>query len=289
VQLGVLILPEHRWTDAAPMWRHAQDLGFDHAWTYDHIAWRSLRESPWFAAIPTLTAAALATSTIRLGTLVASPNFRHPVSFARELIALDDISAGRITVGMGSGGEGWDATILGQQAWSPGERADRFDEFMDLLDQVLVGPMTTATGRYYSADGAPNHPGCVQRPRVPFAIAATGPRGIRLAVEHAAIWVTNGARTHEGPPLPADQGAEVVREQMQRVDDACQAVGRDPASLRRLVLTGSRLDAGMESRASFHDTKAAYEEIGITDLVVHWPRPSEPYAGDPAVLEHLVD
>ncbi|MGH9273853.1 MAG: LLM class flavin-dependent oxidoreductase, partial [Acidimicrobiales bacterium] len=227
MQLGVLILPEHPWADAAPMWRHAEALGFDHAWTYDHIAWRSLRESPWFAAVPTLTAAALTTSTIRLGTLVASPNFRHPVSFARELITLDDISAGRVTVGLGSGADGWDATILGQDAWSPVERADRFDEFVRLLDQVLVGPMTSSTGRHYSADGAPNHPGCVQQPRVPFAIAATGRRGIRLAVELADIWVTNGDRAHVGPPLPVAQGVAVVREQMQRVDATCAAAGRD--------------------------------------------------------------
>ena len=289
MQLGVLILPEHRWADAEPLWQLAEELGFDHAWTYDHIAWRSLRESPWFAAIPTLTAAALATSTIRLGTLVASPNFRHPVPFARELISLDDISDGRLTVGLGSGGEGWDATILGQEAWSPVERADRFDEFVEVLDRVLRGPVTTSAGRYYSADGAPNHPGCVQQPRVPFAIAATGARGIRLAVAHADIWVTNGDRAHVGPPLAVAEGVEVVQEQMQRVDAACAAAGRDPASLRRLVLTGARLDPGFASRAAFKETNAAYAAIGITDLVVHWPRPTEPYAADVAVLEHLVD
>lgn len=289
MRFGVVILPELPWAVARDRWRHAEELGFDHAWTYDHIAWRSLRDSPWFAAMPTLTAAALATSTIRLGTLVASPNFRHPVPFARELISLDDISQGRLTVGLGSGGEGWDATVLGQHAWSRAERADRFDEFVRLLDRVLCQPTTTAVGRYYSADGAPNHPGCVQRPRVPFAIAATGPRGMRLAVEHAAIWVTNGDRAHEGPPLPLAVGVEVVREQVQRLDAACAAVGREPSSLRRLVLTGPRLDPGFESRASFQETKVAYAEIGITDLVVHWPRPDEPYAADPTVLQHLVD
>jgi alkanesulfonate monooxygenase SsuD/methylene tetrahydromethanopterin reductase-like flavin-dependent oxidoreductase (luciferase family) len=289
VQVGVLILPEHRWPDAASMWRRAEELGLDHAWTYDHLAWRSLRESPWFAAVPTLTAAALTTSTIRLGTLVASPNFRHPVPFARELIALDDVSGGRVTVGLGSGGEGWDATVLGAPPWSPKERADRFDEFVDLLDRVLRGPITTATGRYYSADGAPNHPGCVQQPRVPFAIAATGPRGMRLTVEHADIWVTNGDRAHVGPPLPVAAGVEVVREQARRLDAACEAAGRDPSSLRRLVLTGPRLDPGFGSRAEFQETKAAYAAVGITDLVVHWPRPTEPYAADPRVLDHLVD
>jgi alkanesulfonate monooxygenase SsuD/methylene tetrahydromethanopterin reductase-like flavin-dependent oxidoreductase (luciferase family) len=289
VRLGVLILPEHPWREAAPLWSHAEALGFDHAWTYDHIAWRTLRDDPWFAAVPTLTAAAMVTSTIRLGTLVASPNFRHPVPFARELITLDDVSGGRLAVGLGAGGEGWDATILGQDAWSPAERADHFDEFVALLDLVLCGPTTTFAGALYQADDAPNAPGCVQQPRVPFAIAATGTRGMQLAVAHADTWVTNGSRSHTGPPLPAVAGVEVVREQMQRLDAQCAAAGRDPGTLRRLVLTGARLDAGLGSLDDWRATRSAYEELGVTDLVVHWPRPSEPYRGDPTILEHLVD
>jgi len=62
--------------------------------TYDHLAWRTLRDAPWFGAVPTLAVAATVTSRIRLGPLVASPNFRHPDSFARELITLDDVSGG---------------------------------------------------------------------------------------------------------------------------------------------------------------------------------------------------
>ena len=93
MRLGVLILPDRPWTEAQATWRRAEDLGFHHAWTYDHLTWRGLRDSPWHAAIPTLTAAALVTSRIRLGTLVASPHFRHPVAFAKELVTLDSISA----------------------------------------------------------------------------------------------------------------------------------------------------------------------------------------------------
>jgi alkanesulfonate monooxygenase SsuD/methylene tetrahydromethanopterin reductase-like flavin-dependent oxidoreductase (luciferase family) len=104
MQRGVLILPEFPWTTAQSVWRRAEALGFEHAWIYDHLAWRSFRDSTWFAAIPTLTAAAMATKRIRLGTLVASPNFRHPVPFAKELVTLDDISGGRLTLGLGAGG-----------------------------------------------------------------------------------------------------------------------------------------------------------------------------------------
>lgn len=181
MRVGVVILPEHRWQTGRELWRRAEELRFDHAWTYDHLAWRTLRDVPWFAAVPTLTAAALATERIRLGVLVASPNFRHPVPFARELIALDDVSVGRLTLGIGAGGTGWDATILGQAPWSVRERADRFVEFVELLDRLLREPEVSWRGAFYSADGARSHPGCVQRPRIPFAVAATGARGMRVA------------------------------------------------------------------------------------------------------------
>src|SRR5262249_57209762 len=102
-----------------------------------HLAWRSLRDAPWFGAVPTLTAAALATERIRLGMLVASPNFRQPVPFAKEVITLDDVSGGRFTLGIGAGGAGWDARMLGQKPWSRRERADRFAEFVQLLDRLL--------------------------------------------------------------------------------------------------------------------------------------------------------
>jgi alkanesulfonate monooxygenase SsuD/methylene tetrahydromethanopterin reductase-like flavin-dependent oxidoreductase (luciferase family) len=126
MRLGVLILPEDRWSGAAQKWARAEHLGFDHAWTYDHMAWGELRDKPWFGSVPVLAAASVVTSRIRLGTLVASPNFRHPAPFAREVLTLDDLSEGRLSLGVGAGGQGWDATILGNPAWPMGERMDRF-------------------------------------------------------------------------------------------------------------------------------------------------------------------
>jgi alkanesulfonate monooxygenase SsuD/methylene tetrahydromethanopterin reductase-like flavin-dependent oxidoreductase (luciferase family) len=287
VRVGVLILPEHHWPDAAEKWSRAEALGFDHAWTFDHIAWRELRDSTWFAAVPTLAAAAAVTSTIRIGTLVASPNFRHPVPFARELLTLDDISGGRLTVGIGAGAEGWDTTVLGQEPWGMSERQERFAEFVDLLDQLLVRREVSFTGRYWTAHEARTYPGCVQRPRVPFAIAATGPRSMRVAAKHASVWVTNGDRSHEGPPLAAPAGAEVVARQLRDFERACEAVDRDPVAIDKLVLTGPRLDSGLQSSDDFATVVSAYEQVGVTDIVVPWPRPEPPYEGIESVLEEI--
>jgi len=286
VRVGVVILPEHPWSSARDLWRRAEDLGFDHAWTYDHLAWRTLRDGPWFGAIPTLTAAALVTERIRLGPLVASPNFRHPVPFAKELITLDDVSGGRLTLGIGSGGVGWDASVLGNEPWPLRERSDRFAEFVDLTDRLLREPETSFTGRYYSADGARTYPGCVQRPRIPFAIAATGPRAMRLAARHGDTWVTTGDPQAE-TALHAAEGAELLRRQMDALDEACAAAGRVPSSIARLVLTGLRLDSGMRSAAELDDTIASYAAVGVTDFVVHWPRADSPFAGDVKAFERI--
>lgn len=288
MRIGVAILPEHPWVTGRGIWQRAEELGFDHAWTYDHLAWRSLRDSPWFGAMPTLTAAAAVTERIRLGTLVASPNFRHPVSFVRELIALDDVSAGRFTLGIGAGAiTGWDVSILGQTPWSRRERAERFAEFLELTNRLLREREVSFARRYYSAVEARSYPGCVQQPRLPFAVAATGPRGMRLAATYGETWVTTGDRAY-GSPAPAEVGAAAVKEQMLRLDDACVAVGRDPSTLGRLVLTGPALDPGLDSVEAFRDAVGRYEEVGVTDLVVHWPRESEPYAGDLATFERIV-
>jgi alkanesulfonate monooxygenase SsuD/methylene tetrahydromethanopterin reductase-like flavin-dependent oxidoreductase (luciferase family) len=286
MRLGVVILPELRRAELAAVWRRAEDLGFDHAFTYDHLAWRTLRDSAWFAAVPTLAAAALATQRIRIGTLVASPNFRHPVPFARELIALDDLSSGRLTLGLGAGGMGWDATILGQSAWSPRERAERFAEFVALTDRLLRQPETSYAGRYYSANEARGIPGCVQQPRIPFVIAATGPRGMRLAAQYGETWVTTGDRAREG--LSAAEGARVLAAQIAQLEDACTAARRDPATLGRMVLTGAGLEAGLDSVEAFGETLGRYEEAGLTDFVVHWPRAAAPYAGALARFERIV-
>ncbi|HTT86394.1 MAG TPA: LLM class flavin-dependent oxidoreductase [Acidimicrobiales bacterium] len=287
MRIGVLFLPEFGWTEAKELWRGAEDLGFDHAWTYDHLAWRSLRNSPWYGAVPVLAAAAVVTERIRLGTLVASPNFRHPMTLARELITLDDLSRGRFTLGIGAGGLGWDAVMLGNEPWPPAERARRFIEFVTMLDELLRQPEASLHGDYYRVVEGRTYPGCVQRPRLPFAVAATGPRGMRLAAELGQTWVTVGdlARGHD--LLPVAEGVRVVSAQMASLDEACAGVGRDPATLSRLVLTGPRLDPGLASPATFDDAVGRYGEIGVTDLVVHWPRPDGPYAGDRAVFEQI--
>ncbi|MHB1445447.1 MAG: LLM class flavin-dependent oxidoreductase [Acidimicrobiales bacterium] len=287
MRLGVVILPEYRWEEAAGLWRDAEALGFHHAWTYDHLAWRNLRDSPWFGAVPVLAAAATVTSRIRLGPLVSSPNFRHPVAFAREVLALDDVASGRLNLGIGAGGRGWDSTILGQEPWTGSERTERFSEFVHLLDKLLTSRETTYSGRYYSATEARSHPGCRQSPRVPFVLAGSGPRAMDVVAQWGQTWVTTGPLDAGGSVATAD-GVSAVRAQVAMLEAACEKLSRDPHGLDRMVLAGPVLDQALTSVQEFVDTLGAYGDVGITDFVVHWPRDDEPYSGDRTRFESVI-
>lgn len=282
MRFGIVILPELGRTELERRWRKAETHGFDHAWTYDHLGWRSLVERPWYSAVPTLAAAAMVTSRIELGTFVASPNFRHPVPFARELTSLDQLSAGRLTLGVGAGAlGGYDNEVLAAPALSPRERADRYEEFVELLDALLMTEPTTFEGRYFSAVQARHSPGCVQQPRIPFVIAANGPRSMRLAARYGTGWATTGSPGRTGNVDWWDAIAELGA----RFDDTLAGEGRDPATIGRYL----QIDAGpvfaLESVEAFRDAVGRAAELGFTDVVTHWPRADGVYAGSEDVLD----
>src|SRR3954451_21361626 len=108
--------------------------------------------------------------------MVTSPNYRHPVTLAKDVMTLDHISEGRLELGVGAGGIGFDATVLGGDVLPPSARASRLEEFVELLDQLLREPLTSYRGDWYTAREARMLPGCVQQPRGPIAVAAAGRR-----------------------------------------------------------------------------------------------------------------
>ncbi|MGW0772926.1 LLM class flavin-dependent oxidoreductase [Streptomyces sp. NPDC002835] len=289
MRLSTVILPVRPWhSGGRDEWVRAEQLGFRTAYTYDHLSWRTFRDGPWYGAVPTLTAAAAATERLRLGTLVTSPNFRHPVTLAKDLISLDDVSGGRFTLGIGAGGTGFDATALGQESWTPRERADRFAEFVPLLDRLLTEDAVTHEGAFYSAVEARNIPGCVQRPRLPFAVAATGPRGLKLAARYGQAWVTTG-----DPKLfetgTAEQSHEALRGQMDKLSKACADTGRNVAELDKVLLTGFTPERGrpLESLDAFVEFAGRHFDLGFTEIVVHAPIPDSDFAADQAVFERI--
>ena len=281
MRVGIVILQEHRWAEAADKWRRAEQYGFAHAWVYDHVGWRDLVDGPWFDAVPTLTAAATVTSRIRLGTCVASPTFRHPVSFARQITALDDISSGRfiLGVGAGTGVPSFDAQVLGSEPLTPGQRIDRLGEFVRLLDPILRDIPTTWSGDYYRAVDARGTPGCVQQPRVPFVIAAGGPRGMRIAAQYGQGWMTTG--THTDDP---DAWWKAVAEQAARFEE--MLAGR---TMDRYLSLDAGLIYSLSSVDAFTDAVGRATELGFTDVITHWPRPAQYYVGSESTLDAVAD
>jgi alkanesulfonate monooxygenase SsuD/methylene tetrahydromethanopterin reductase-like flavin-dependent oxidoreductase (luciferase family) len=287
MRCGITILPQDSWPDARRKWVAAEEYGFDAAWTYDHLSWRTLADEPWHATIPTLTAAALTTSTIGLGVIVASPNFRHPVPFAKEIATLDDIAGGRFRLGIGAGGAGFDAYVLGSPELTPRERHERFAEFVSGLDLLLRHELPHSGGVSFGGDwftavnarmvGTP-----AQHPRVPFVVAANGPKGMRVAAEYGRGWVTTGTDGDVD-----QQWWTSVADLAGRFEDAAISVGTDPQSLDRYLMIDSGGSYALESIGRFIDTVGRAAELGFTDVITHWPRAEGVYAGSEDILAEV--
>ncbi|GGF16848.1 LLM class flavin-dependent oxidoreductase [Subtercola lobariae] len=298
MRFGIVILPQDSWALGRRKWIEAEELGFDHAWTYDHLSWRSLAEEPWGATVPTLTAAAIVTERIRLGTFVSSPNFRHPVPFAKEIGTLDDVSGGRFTLGIGSGGTGFDAFVLGQQSLSPRERHERFTEFVELLDELLrfEAPATSGqvdavtppprginfAGTWFTAHEARMVGRPAQSPRVPLVLAANGPKGLALVSRLAEGWVTTGPEGATG-----EDWWRAVGELSGRLDQAAEAAGRDPQSIDRYLSLDSGGRYSVESASAFEELVGRASTLGFTDVISHWPRADGIYAGSEDTLAEI--
>lgn len=280
MRVSVVILPDARWSQARAKWLDAQRRGFSTAWTYDHLSWRSLRDGSWLGTVPLFGAVAELTTTLRFGTLVTSPNFRHPAVLAKDAMTLDDLSDGRFDLGIGAGGTGFDAAVLGADPLEPAQRAARFEEFVVALDHLLREPAASHTGDYFTVHDSRTYPGCVQRPRVPFTIAAAGPKALRVAARYGQRWVTFG-------PVVANSGPEdwyrVVAEQSSRLDAECELIGRDPGTIGRLVLVGLELDWPQSSVGAWDDFSGRVARMGFTDVGIHWPRPEDPALPGPPV------
>jgi len=287
VRVGVMILPEFRWPAARARWRAVEDMGFASGWTLDHLWWRTLRDEPWFSTFPFLTAAATATGRLRIGTLVTSPNFRHPVLVAKDSMTIDDVSGGRFTLGVGAGSVGaGDANVIDDQPLSARRRGARFAEFVELVDELLRTPVVNHRGEFYLADEARTHPGCVQQPRLPLALAATGPRGRGLAARFGDAWVSCGP-LDLSVPSTVDEFFAAVQDQTNTMTRTCEEAGRDPGTLERIVVSTDTTGELTKSAPAFLDHAARYAAIGIDELVIQWPRDSGVFAGDPAVLEDI--
>lgn len=254
-------------------WRYLDDLSFDTLWLTDHFANPYGPGDPWFDGWTLLSGLVAHTPRARLGVLVTNITYRNPALLARQALTLDHLSAGRLELALGPGGQPSDYAMTGVGPWDAPERAARCAEFIELVDQLLRQKHTTWTGRYYRVADAVMRPGPVQQPRPPLTIAAHGARMLRVAARYADVWNSLGG-LREGTPA---QALAETRERAARIDVYCAELGRDPATLRRSFLAGFTPDRPFASVDAFEDFIGRYRELGMDEFIFFYkPRHATP-------------
>jgi alkanesulfonate monooxygenase SsuD/methylene tetrahydromethanopterin reductase-like flavin-dependent oxidoreductase (luciferase family) len=273
IRFSVLVLPNVPWPELLRRCRHVEELGFDCVGLADHLVDWTGGSGPWFELWTQLGAIAMATSRVRIATLVAQIPLRNPVLFALQALTADHISGGRLEVGIGTGlTTDPCCRMMGVENWSNPERVARLREYVDLVAQLLLGDEVTYGGKFYSADRARLQPAPVQTPRPPLMIAAMGKVMLGIAARHADIWNSlSFAKTFP------EQMAE-TRERIATIDERCTAIGRDPATLRRSYLMFDPSARGSGGRYAYYESAAAFEDmvgavlaLGISEIALYYP------------------
>ncbi len=273
LRFSVLVLPNVAWPEFLRRCRHVEDLGFDALGLADHLVDWAGGKGPWFELWSQLAAVAMATTRIRLASLVAQIPLRNPALFALQALTADHISGGRLDLGLGTGlGIDPSYRMMGIENWPAKERVARFGEYVEVVDRLLSQQEVSYRGRYYQVEAATLRPRPVQSPRPPILIAAMGPVMLGHAARHADIWNSlSFARTFEA------QLAE-TRQRIAAIDARCATIGRDPASLRRSYLLfdpGARASGGAygyyESAEIFGQMVQQVIALGISEVALYYP------------------
>jgi probable F420-dependent oxidoreductase len=211
--------------------QRAESLGYSVATIVDHI-----RDQ--LAPIPALTALALSTSKIRIGTMVLANDWRNPVLVAREAATVDWLSNGRFELGVGAGWQTSDYTQLGIPYDAPGVRVSRMGEALRVIRDLLSGKTVTHSGRYYTFENASCLPAPVQKP-LPLVVGGGSPRILKMAGDLADIVNVHtnlGAEHVVGDQTKADVSADTARQRFDWVrEGARDRIGEIELGLRIFV------------------------------------------------------
>lgn len=168
-----------------------------------------------------LAALAATTRRVRLGSLVSPTSVHHPALLANRISTIDHISNGRAVLGLGAGWQVNEHRAYGIELAEPGERVGRFDETIQIVRSLLDHQRTTFDGRFYTMNDAPCEPKPVQA-RLPILVGTGGERMLRITARHADEWNAWG-------------DVDLARTRTASFLAACEAVGRDPATMRRSI------------------------------------------------------
>ncbi|MFF2080853.1 LLM class flavin-dependent oxidoreductase [Kitasatospora sp. NPDC058162] len=245
--------------------RYLEGLGFDQVFLPDHAADLRGLGSHWFDSWSVLATAALATERIRIGTMVANQILRPPAQLAKQAIALDHLSGGRFELGIGAGLFAWDHHSVGQLPWPPKERAERFADYVAIVDGVLRGGVFSHRGARLWVQDVVTVPGSLQSPRLPITVGGQSPTLIRVAAGYAESW-----NTHGPPGASAAEVIAITAEQNRRLDRLATEAGRDPAAIRRSYTIFGPWDP-RRGRHGYEEVFERFAGAGVSEFVLDWP------------------
>jgi len=213
-----------RWSDLAALARRAEEAGVDSLWVQDHLLFRLAdtdTEGPW-ESMSLLAALAAVTTRVELGTLVTCTSFRNPALTAKIVDTIDEISGGRVILGLGAG---WHEPEYQAFGLPFDHRVSRFEEAIQIIHGLLRDGQVNFEGKYYSARECELRPRGPRASGAPIMLGTTGPRMLRITARYADLWnvyfTRTGNRVSGIPELRAE------------VDAACADVGRVPETLGR--------------------------------------------------------
>lgn len=217
------------WDQWVALARVCEDLGFEGLFRSDHyLSFTHPNERGALDAWATITALGAVTERIRLGSMVSPVTFRHPAMLAKSVVTADHVSGGRVELGMGAGWFEREHTAFGFPFPPIRERMDILEEQVEIVHRLWGGDADEVTfqGAHYRLDACPALPRAVQDPH-PWLIVGggAGPRSAAIA----ARWADEYDVVYVDPAR--------AKERMDRISIACDAIGRDPTSVRRSLLS----------------------------------------------------
>ena len=273
MRVDVLVLQNAPAVELVERARRVEAMGFDCVWVADHFVNPHQPEQDWLDCWTLLAAFALATSRVHLGPLVSAPALRDPSLLALQAVTVDHLSNGRVELGIGAGGAPLDFKMMGLPPRSPREQFGRLTEVVEILDALLAKGQVHHEGHHYSVEARVRPP--VQQPRPPLVVGAVAPGSLRLAAARAdalsTYAVRPGGRVSAGEVLVGEDAVATIRERMELVDRECERIGRDPATLRRSLLTFFGIRDPLLPPDQFEEWAEPYRATGITEFVVYWP------------------
>jgi alkanesulfonate monooxygenase SsuD/methylene tetrahydromethanopterin reductase-like flavin-dependent oxidoreductase (luciferase family) len=272
VRCDMHVFPELPWPVLLDEVRYLEELAMGTVWLADHYAWPPRPDAPVLEAWTTLSALAAQTARVRLGTLISNVALRHPALLAKQAATVDCISGGRLDLGLGAGYFAREFAWLGIPFLTPGGRAERLREAVELIDRLLRERQLTYHGAYYHLEAAPLVPTPVQQPRPPLVVATNSTRALPIVARHADVWVSFGP---EGATLGASLAD--VRERNRLLDEHCATLGRAPESLERAYLVGWAGGTPFASADAFAEYVGRYREAGVQRLIFAFASASTPY------------